>query len=717
MNQDTDFYPGANVLITEDGRVQLCDFGVAGMIEHTQDKRTTFIGTPNWMAPEMFETQTSYGKEVDIWAYGSMAFEMATGLPPNATVHPEQMGDHLKEHIPRLEGDQHSAGLRDLVAYCLEENPRRRPTITQVRHHNYIYNTEAQYPTSLLIELMKAFKHWEAAGGARKSLFMPGGAKGPASAVFDGTNVGGDDEWNFSTTEAFNKTVDATTSDADVLNVYGDNVDIGPMAQTVLPSQQRRRRPPPGALNAIKAPIEKIFDPHTITNYDENSRVHYLREMPPPMEKPRSDLPLRARSDTSKDATRESMIDLGDLGDYDACGSGDFGDFQLTLRPGNAPSNGQTRMYEDSDDQSDEGYNKYDEYGDDFSGPSNPNRKTQEWTFASAAPAAPVPRRLPTMAEDSRPPFKLGGNRRPSLIHAATEPPGVGFNNFVRPASPHMPPSRDSRESLIDLDFGMPDETPLASSISMGGQSSGFDNGYNVPEESSFGESFALRDAPNFDYTPDISRPSTANSMATSGYGDPFSLEREVTIMQPQTVQHSREPSLYLTDEDASRHMGQLSYVSDAANDSDIASMTEKGKVLQEKSVSEKASMSEKERVLTETAAKVEKLKAQLAGGLNGQWAGTDIADMLGPVLQRIKEASAGGRPLKGPPSATARAGRRMPDLIAPPSESVMNGTASKDELARELTRMMGGMADQLEGMAAVMRANPPKKGGKSKKK
>ena len=280
-----------------------------------------------------------------------------------------------------------------------------------------------------------------------------------------------------------------------------------------------------------------------------------------------------------------------------------------------------------------------------------------------------------------------------------------------------MPPSRDSRESLIDLDFGMPDETPLASSFSIGGQASCFDNGYNMPEQSSFGESFALMDAPNFDYTPDISRPSTANSMATSGYGDPFSLEREVTIMQPQTVQHSREPSLYLTDEDASRHMGQLSYVSDAANDSDIASTTEKEKVLQEKSVSEKASMSERERVLTETAAKVEKLKAQLAGGLDGQWAGTDIANMLGPVLQRIKEASAGGRPLKGPPSATARAGRRMPDLIAPPSESVMNGTASKEELARELTRMMGGMADQLEGMAAVMRANPPKKGGKSKKK
>ena len=63
---------GANVLVTEEGGVQLCDFGVAGIVETAADKRSTFIGTPHWMAPELFVSTRSYGKEVDIWAFGSI---------------------------------------------------------------------------------------------------------------------------------------------------------------------------------------------------------------------------------------------------------------------------------------------------------------------------------------------------------------------------------------------------------------------------------------------------------------------------------------------------------------------------------------------------------------------------------------------------------------------------------------------------------------------
>ena len=45
----------ANILIHEDGRVQICDFGTGGLLESQNDKRTTFIGTPQYMAPQVFE--------------------------------------------------------------------------------------------------------------------------------------------------------------------------------------------------------------------------------------------------------------------------------------------------------------------------------------------------------------------------------------------------------------------------------------------------------------------------------------------------------------------------------------------------------------------------------------------------------------------------------------------------------------------------------------
>jgi serine/threonine protein kinase len=35
------------------------------------------------MAPELFNARRSYGKEVDFFAFGSMVFEIGTGLPPN----------------------------------------------------------------------------------------------------------------------------------------------------------------------------------------------------------------------------------------------------------------------------------------------------------------------------------------------------------------------------------------------------------------------------------------------------------------------------------------------------------------------------------------------------------------------------------------------------------------------------------------------------------
>ena len=54
-------------MITDNGDVQIIDFGVAAELEGYKDKRTTVLGTPNWMAPEMHKrdkTGFQYGVEV-----------------------------------------------------------------------------------------------------------------------------------------------------------------------------------------------------------------------------------------------------------------------------------------------------------------------------------------------------------------------------------------------------------------------------------------------------------------------------------------------------------------------------------------------------------------------------------------------------------------------------------------------------------------------------
>lgn len=40
-------------MVHEEGRVQIIDFGVSGLMETKTDRRGTIIGTINWMAPEI----------------------------------------------------------------------------------------------------------------------------------------------------------------------------------------------------------------------------------------------------------------------------------------------------------------------------------------------------------------------------------------------------------------------------------------------------------------------------------------------------------------------------------------------------------------------------------------------------------------------------------------------------------------------------------------
>ncbi|MEV4477617.1 Stk1 family PASTA domain-containing Ser/Thr kinase [Nonomuraea sp. NPDC049504] len=71
-----------NVLMTDDGRVKVVDFGLARAIEATNQTRTgVLIGTIGYMAPEQVMTGAADVRS-DVYAAGIMLFELVTGQQP-----------------------------------------------------------------------------------------------------------------------------------------------------------------------------------------------------------------------------------------------------------------------------------------------------------------------------------------------------------------------------------------------------------------------------------------------------------------------------------------------------------------------------------------------------------------------------------------------------------------------------------------------------------
>lgn len=75
-----------NLLIDHEGFMKLADFGLCKrtVTAEGEKKAKTFCGTPEYIAPEILlgQEKKAYGKEVDLWALGTLLYEMLSGLPP-----------------------------------------------------------------------------------------------------------------------------------------------------------------------------------------------------------------------------------------------------------------------------------------------------------------------------------------------------------------------------------------------------------------------------------------------------------------------------------------------------------------------------------------------------------------------------------------------------------------------------------------------------------
>ena len=123
-----------NVMVTDDGRVKIADFGIAKATTQLtsgafKTATGTTIGTPAYMAPEQAMAR-DIGPWTDLYSVGCMAWEMFVGRVPFADVGEPLavLMHHVNEPIPPVKSVAHDVDDRisDWIERLLEKEPQRR---------------------------------------------------------------------------------------------------------------------------------------------------------------------------------------------------------------------------------------------------------------------------------------------------------------------------------------------------------------------------------------------------------------------------------------------------------------------------------------------------------------------------------------------------------------------------------------------------------------
>jgi serine/threonine protein kinase len=126
----------ANILLGQQLDPRIGDFGLSRIADpQNRDALilTSQIGSPLYMAPELFSGSTTYGPEIDVYAFGILTFEVLTGTTPFSDIgNAIALGMHICQGVRPPIPESVPAAFARLIQRCWANDRSSRPSFDSI---------------------------------------------------------------------------------------------------------------------------------------------------------------------------------------------------------------------------------------------------------------------------------------------------------------------------------------------------------------------------------------------------------------------------------------------------------------------------------------------------------------------------------------------------------------------------------------------------------
>ena len=145
-----------NIFIQNEHTIRIGDFGIAKGYNQNQDLGGSLIGTPLYMAPEVYNSSKKYSFRSDIWSLGCCIFEMCNlknafeAKSWNAVFVKVTKGQRAQLN------SKYSIDMKNLVDSMLSVNGKNRPTIASILEKPFMKPVVGKY----IMDFVENWKEW-----------------------------------------------------------------------------------------------------------------------------------------------------------------------------------------------------------------------------------------------------------------------------------------------------------------------------------------------------------------------------------------------------------------------------------------------------------------------------------------------------------------------------------------------------------------------------